>query len=83
MLGYMNAKEALKQGFTHHGSYFGIPVWVAPNDEFMVATKWAPMEYLMTAAHYIEGFLHSVMFPDDEPGFRFLLGPKITDEAAA
>lgn len=77
MLGYMTAKEALENGFTHHGKYFGIPVWVAPDQDFMVATKWAPMEHVMTAAHYIEGFLRSVFRPDDEPVFQFLLGPAI------
>lgn len=77
MLGYMTAKEAVASGFTHHGKYFGIPVWVAPEKDFMVATKWAPMEYVMTAAHYIEGFLRSVFHPDDEPVFQFLLGAKI------
>lgn len=77
MLGYMTAKEALENGFTHHGKYFGIPVWVAPDEDFMVATKWAPMEHVMTAAHYIEGFLRSVFRPDDEPVFQFLLGPAI------
>ena len=77
MLGYMTAKEAVANGFTHHGKYFGIPVWVAPDKDFMVATKWAPMEYVMTVAHVIEGFLRSVLQPDDEPVFQFLLGPEI------
>lgn len=77
MLGYMTAKEAVANGFTHHGKYFGIPIWVAPDKDFMVATKWTPMEYVMTAAHYVEGFLRSVFRPDDEPVFQFLLGPEI------
>lgn len=77
MLGYMTEKEAVAAGFTHHGKYFGTPCWVAPDNGFMVATKWAPMEYAMTAAHYAEGFLRSVFFPDDEPRFQFLLGGKI------
>ena len=71
MLGYMTAKQAKALGFTHHGKYYGIPIWVAPDSDFMVATKWAPMEYLMTAAHYIEGFLRSVLYPDSEPVFQF------------
>lgn len=82
MLGYMTAKEALSHGFTHHGKYFGIPVWVAPEKDFMVATKWAPMEYVMTAAHYVEGFMRSVLFPNDEPAFRFLLGAPIEADDA-
>ena len=47
--------------------YFGIPVWVAPELDFMVATKWAPMGYVMTAVHYIEGFMRSVFYPDNQP----------------
>ena len=77
MLGYMTEKEAVSHGFTHHGNYYGIPIWVAPERGFMVATKWAPMEYVMTAAHYIEAFLRSVFYPDDEPTFQFSLGEEI------
>lgn len=77
MLGYMTAKEAVAHGFTHHGKYFGIPLWIAPDKDFMVATKWAPMEIVMSLAHYVEGFLRSVFFPDDEPVFQFLLGQEI------
>lgn len=79
MLGYMNESEALKNGFTHHGKYFGIPVWIDPDPEkgFLVATKWAPMEYLMTVFHHIEGVLRSTFFPNDEPVFQFLLGEEI------
>jgi hypothetical protein len=77
MLGYMTAKKALENGFTHHGKYYGIPIWVAPDKDFMVATKWAPMEYVMTAFHYFEGFLSDMFFPDSEPTFQFLLGPEI------
>lgn len=78
MLGYMTAKEARSLGFTHHGKYFGIPIWVAPESpDFPVATKWAPMEYLMTTAHYVEGFLRSVFYPEAEPAFQFLVGPPI------
>lgn len=77
MLGYMSEKQALKNGFTHHGKYFGIPVWVAPEKEFMVATKWAPMEYVMAAMHPVEQFMRSVLHPEDEPVFQFMLGRKI------
>jgi hypothetical protein len=84
MLGYMTAKEARSHGFTHHGSYFGIPVWVGNPERaddvggVMIATKWAPMEYLMTVFHYIEGFMRAVLFPDAEPRFQFQVGPEIT-----
>lgn len=78
MLGYMTAKEAKKNGFTHHGSYFGIHVWIGdPEREFMVAAKWAPLELAMSAAHFIEGFLQSMFFPEREPGFQFFVGSPI------
>ena len=81
MLGYMTASEALREGFTHHGHYFGIPCWVggidSPYNGLKVATKWAPLEYLMTAFHYIEINLRLVMFPDEEPMFQFAVGRRI------
>ena len=77
MLGYMTAKDAKEAGFTHHGKYFGIPCWIAPDLGFMVATKWSPMEYVMTAAHVIEQIMRSILFPNDEPGFQFFIGKEI------
>jgi hypothetical protein len=78
MVGYMTAVEAKAQGFTHHGKYFGIPVWIGnPGEEMLVATKWAPMEYVMSAFHVAEGVLRSFFFPEDEPSFQFLVGAEI------
>lgn len=81
MLGYMTANEAKSLGMTHHGKYFGIPVWIGGVDDHqsgpLVCTKWAPMEYVMSAAHHIEALLRSVMFPDCEPTFQFWVGRPI------
>jgi hypothetical protein len=74
MLGYMTIAQAKSYGFTNHGSYFGIPCYICDDSDFMVATKWAPMEYLMTAFHVIEQTLRPMMFPDDPPGFQFKVG---------
>lgn len=73
MLGYMTTKEAKAHGFTHHGKYFGIPVWLGDPDGGCptVATKWAPMEYVMSAAHVIEGAIRALM--GMEPCFQFLV----------
>jgi hypothetical protein len=83
VLGYMTAREAKAHGFTHHGKYFGIPVWIGNPDStdggMLVATKWAPMEYLMTAAHVVEGVLRSTFYPQDEPTFQFLVGDRIKE----
>lgn len=76
MLGYMTAETAKGHGFTHHGKYFGIPVWIGdPDGDMMVATKWAPMEIAMTAGHYIEGAIHAMR--GTEPSFMFVLGKQI------
>lgn len=76
MLGYMTQKEAKREGFTHSGSYYGIPVWIAePHGYCMVATKWAPLEYLMTLFHHIEGICHSLL--GTEPSFMFKVGKEI------
>lgn len=70
--GYITEKEASAEGFTHHGRYFGIPVWIAPdNQDFTVAAKWAPLEYVMTAVLHLERFVRPIIFPDDEPCFQF------------
>ena len=77
MLGYMTEKQALSEGFTHHGSYYGIPLWINPYNGFEIATKWMPMEYVMTAFHTIEQMLRAVFYPNDVPVFQFTLGRKI------
>jgi len=74
MLGYMTKSEAVKAGMTHHGSYYGIPVWIAPErPDCLCCAKWRPFDYLMILFHYIEGFMRSVLFPDDYPMFQFTI----------
>lgn len=81
MLGYMGKSEALAAGMTHHGSYYGIPLWLgSDNPDFPVCCKWKPMENIMIAFHYIEGFMRSILFPEDEPSFQFKIGEKIKEE---
>ncbi len=77
MLGYMTKEQAKGHGFTHHGSYYGIPCWLGdPEGSMMVATKWAPLEYLMTVFHVIEGVMLATFFPEREPTFQFVVkGP--------
>ncbi len=69
MIGYMTKKEALAIGFTHHGSYYGIPIWISDETYPMVAAKWAPMEFLISTFHVLEGLGHLVTH--NEPGFMF------------
>ena len=79
MMGYMTAKEAKARGFTNHGKYFGLPIWIGDvaSDAPIVAAKFAPLEFLLDAWPYINGFLQGLFFPDDEPMFRFLVGKPI------
>lgn len=81
MLGYLPATEAKAQGFTHHGKYFGIPVWLGdPDSEApMVAAKWAPLEFAITVASHIEGTLLWLFFPEREPAFQLLVGRRIEE----
>lgn len=68
----MTAGEAKAEGFTHHGSYYGIPIWIGLVGEApLVAAKWFPLEYLMTVFNHIEGIVRETMWPDEEPGFMF------------
>lgn len=80
MLGYMTVKEAIGHGFTNHASYYGIPVYVSDDEDFMVAKKWFPMEYLMSVFHVIEGFIGSTFFPEREPSFMFKVYGRLDGE---
>lgn len=76
--GYMTAKEAKAEGFTHHGNYYGIPIWIGYVDTAtpMVATKHAALEPLMTLFHMIEGLVGG-LFLNREPAFLFQVGAPI------
>lgn len=85
MFGWRSADAAKTLGFTHHGSYFGIPLYLGfsgepgadPEDAPMVAVKWAPLEWVMDIFTSIEGALDALMFPDDPPVFRFKVGARL------
>ena len=81
MLGYMTAAEALANGFTHHGKYFGVPIWIGGVDDaeagLLVATKWAPLECVMTLLHHVERTLRPLIYPDEPPAFQFWVGAPI------
>ena len=82
IFGYMNAKQALAAGFTHHGKYYGIPLWITDpdddNDGPMVATKFVWMEPLMSLWHHVEQTLWSLR--GEDPGFMFMIGAPIEGE---
>lgn len=76
MFGYITKEEARSAGFTHHGLYYGVPIWISDDACPMVAAKWAPMEFMITVGHYIEHFMQS-LHPDCDRGFLFYYGKRI------
>lgn len=80
MFGYMTAKQAKAEGFTHHGSYLGIPIWIGDIDRIpIVATKWEPMELTMTVFQHIDQTLRRIFWPHAEAGFLFQIHKPIGD----
>ena len=78
MLGYMTIKQAKALGFTHHGSYYGIPVYIGDVDgDFLVSAKWWPLDFVMDLASVVEAFILQTFYPEREPSFRFLLGDEL------
>lgn len=73
MFGYLTKDQAIRHGFTHKGSYFGVPIYLGSleTDCPMVAVRHVVFEPLMTIAGFIEGLLHALFWPNHEPGFQF------------
>jgi hypothetical protein len=84
MLGYMTEREASQVGVTHHGSYYGIPLWMGDVDSEapLVFAKWAPLDILIGLASVVEGLLFPLIHgADAEPVFMFKLKGKIRHDA--
>lgn len=78
MWGYISEKEAALEGFTHHGWYYGIPIWIAPDHEdCLVSVKWTPLEYVFDTFPMIEMLLRPLLYPDGEQGFQYKVGKEI------
>jgi len=79
MLGYMTKKTALGHGFTHHGSYYGIPIWIGNFDSEcpVVSAKAVWLDPVMDLFSYVESVVRSVAYPDREPSFCFRVGKAI------
>lgn len=74
MLGYMSARDALADGYTHHGRIFGVPVWLAHPDsnEPRIAAKWVPLDALIFALAILFNAL-----PLPAAGFPIAVGREI------
>jgi len=79
-LGIITAAEAKAQGFTHHGSYYGIPLWMGDveSDGPSVAVKWVALDYVMDLFMVIEGFMFPLVHgADAEPMFMFKIAGEL------
>lgn len=76
MIGYTTQAEAIAAGCTHHGSYYGIPLWMGDIDSEapLVFAKWAPLDCLIGVFAMVEYLLAPLVYgPGADPGFRFKL----------
>ena len=74
MFGYMTKKEALELGFTHNGTYYGIPIYITPGEYPRVSVKFLPFEYVFDFFSWLEFKLVEYnLYPGDEiPNFVLL-----------
>ncbi len=57
MFKYMSASTAKGYGFTHYGSFYGIPVYLTEGDNPMISVKIGFMEYIMDLAEIVKNGL--------------------------
>lgn len=58
MFHYMNTEEACNYGFTHYGSFYGIPVYLTEGGTPMISVKFGLMEYVMDFAEIVKNCLN-------------------------
>jgi hypothetical protein len=76
--GYMTKAKAIDLGFTNHGRYYFLPIWIGDvTGEFMCTPKLQPLNWLMDIMHDFEAAARSHLYPEDEFSFMFHVGPEI------
>lgn len=74
LLGFITKAQAKSEGYSHHASYYGIPLWMGDieSDGPIVCVKWRPLDCVMDLFMYIEAFLFPLVHgADTEPMFMF------------
>jgi len=78
ILGYVKESTAKDYGFTNHGSYYGIPLYISTDPDFaVVAIKWTPLEYIMPVLHKVDWFFRRLLMADYRRDYLFHIGRKI------
>ena len=69
---YTTKEQAKKQGFTNHASYYGLPCYIGGLDDIgpTLECKVPALNVMIDILSYVEGFVSSVCYPEDEPCFR-------------
>ena len=70
----MNHEEAKQEGYSHYGSYYGIPVYLAEIDNVngpIVEAKYEFTEGWIYPIAKVEIFLKSILLPNYVPEFCF------------
>lgn len=75
----MSKQEALAAGYTNHGAYYGIPIWIDMDDPACPAVqcKYVLMDWLFDIAGVLEAAFRSLTCPNEPYGFTFFVGESI------
>lgn len=81
MIIYMTQREAIENGFTHHGSMFSIPCWIT-DDDFapMVAPKFAPFELWISICTFAVQAMGALGM---DVAFPIQVGPRIENATSS
>lgn len=78
LLGFMTEKKAKELGFTHHGSYFGVPVYIGdPYGQCMVTTKHPILDPIFDLMGVLESVFRPLIHPENPAVFQFRLKGRI------
>lgn len=72
----MTIQQAVSEGYTHYGSYYGIKVYmrnVDTQDDLVIETEYEMLGSLIPYIGAVEMFFQSLYKPDDELGFNFVV----------
>lgn len=78
LLGFMTEQKAKELGFPHHGSYFGVPIYISdPYGECMVTAKHPLLDPLFDLMGVLEGIFRPLVHPENPDVFQFKLKGRI------
>lgn len=78
---YKTKKQLLAEGYTHHATLWGVPVYVGDIDSDAPITMTANFipDWVLTAADWVIFTIHSIVNPHDDLPFMFKIKGKIKE----